>query len=283
MPKLDQFESVFRSAQRTPYSYERLDLDEILIITDLDPRSADELTGELKEFLKGIVADDAEWKAVPDDDYADLGALVDLVKAQAPDLIVSYRNLKSDAWKYPYSIGSYVNVLTQATTPPVLLVPNPRNPETSLPSDTDSVMVVADHLTGDHRLVNYGVRFTEAGQTLHLTHIESLGDFELYMHAISRIPEIETDLARSLIGDMLLKEPRDYIESCRDVLVEHGVDLDIVGTVEMGHRVERYEQLVRDHDIDVLVVNTKHAHQLAMDSLAHRLAVQFRDIALLLL
>ncbi len=35
--------------------------------------------------------------------------------------------------------------------------------------NTDTVMAIADHLTGDHRLVNYAVRFMENGGTLRLT------------------------------------------------------------------------------------------------------------------
>ena len=34
--------------------------------------------------------------------------------------------------------------------------------------NTDTVMAIADHLTGDHRLVSYAVRFTENGGTLRL-------------------------------------------------------------------------------------------------------------------
>ena len=47
--------------------------------------------------------------------------------------------------------------------------------------DTNRVMVMTDHLTGDSRLVNFAVRFTEPDGTLFLTHIEDDAVFDRYV------------------------------------------------------------------------------------------------------
>ena len=282
MPKIDQFESVFRSAHHEPYAYSPVEIKKGLVVCDLDAEGANAFRDRAASFLHAALGD-LDWTVVTGGEYDDLGAIIDLVKETAPDLVVSYRNLKTTAWKYPYSLGEYVHVLTQATTPPVLLMPTPHDLESSQPESTRTTLVVADHLTGDHHLVNFGVQFTATGGTLHLTHVESLGDFMLYMAAISKIPSIDTELAHEELQRVLLREPQKYIENCREVLRENGIDLEIAETVKMGHRVATYSQLIRTHDVDLLVLDTKHAHQLAMDSLAHRLAVEFRNVPILLL
>lgn len=282
MPKLDQFESVFRAAHHEPYAYATVDIEKALLVTDLSTGEGEAFRDQAATFLAEALGD-LQWEVLEATDYEDLGALIDLVKERAPDLVVSYRNLKSSAWKYPYSLGDYVHVLTQATTPPVLLLPTPHDPESTKPVSTRTTLVVADHLTGDHHLVNFGVRFTAPGGTLHLTHVESLGDFALYIAAISKIPAIDTDLAAEELERVLLKQPQEYIENCRKVLAEHDIQLDIHATVTMGHRVATYSQLIRKHEVDLLVLDTKHAHQLAMDSVAHRLAVEFRSTPILML
>ncbi len=112
-------------------------------------------------------------------EFQTAGELLELVESAAPDMICTYRNLHSGAWKWPYSLGAHVDLLTQHTDVPVMLLPHPeaeRSAEHAI-ENTDRVMAIADHLTGDHRLVNYGVRFTENDGTLWLTLVEVQATF----------------------------------------------------------------------------------------------------------
>ncbi len=53
--------------------------------------------------------------------------------------------------------------------------------------------------------------------------------------------------------------------------------------VAMGDRIEEYRRLIDDHRIDLLVLNTLDGDQLAMHGQAYPLAVELRNIPLLML
>ncbi|MDA0840339.1 MAG: hypothetical protein O3B01_10805 [Planctomycetota bacterium] len=137
--------------------------------------------------------------------------------------------------------------------------------------------------TGDHRLINHAVRYTEADGKLFLAHIEDESIFEYYMDIISKIPDIDTEMARLEIRERAEKGPRDYIGSCGEILKENGITAHVEPVVTHGHHLADYKGLIREHQIDLLVLNTKDDDQLAMHGMAYPLAVEIRDIPLLLL
>jgi hypothetical protein len=51
----------------------------------------------------------------------------------------------------------------------------------------------------------------------------------------------------------------------------------------MGRRLAEYQRLIEEHKIDLLVLNTMDEDQLAMHGLAYPLAVELRQIPLLML
>jgi len=175
--------------------------------------------------------------------------------------------------------------MTQATSVPVLVLPHP-DADRALPhsiKNTDRVMAITNHLTGDNRLVNMAVTFTEPGGTCWLTHVESQPVFERYMDAVSRIPAIDTDVAREALAEQLLKEPRDFIAACRAEIDAQGLPIRIDEVVAMGRRVDEYGELIAKREIDLLVLHTKDDDQLAMHGAAYALAVELRGIPLLML
>ena len=100
---------------------------------------------------------------------------------------------------------------------------------------------------------------------------------------LPRLPELDTLVARERIREQLLKEPADYIESCRRGLAEAGVDLEVEAVVAIGRRLSEYRRLVEQRQVDLLMLNTKDNDQLAMHGLAYPLCVELRDVPLLLL
>ena len=284
MTHIDQFESAFKSASKTLYEHAPVPIASVLVVTDRPRSEADEYAGRVREFL-AILGERISWRTVVAEEFSNAEELLSIVQEATPDLVVTYRNLHTTSWKFPYSLGSCVNVLTQVGEAPVLLLPHPlagRELDHAL-KDTDRVMCVAGHLTGDHTLVNHGARFTVQGGILYLAHVEDDSIFERYMETISKIPEIDTGQARETIALQLLKEPRDYIESCRPALREAGVGLTVEGVVTLGHRVSTYRDFVEMYALDLLVLHTKDEDQLAMQGLAYPLAVELREIPLLLL
>ncbi len=285
MTRVDQFESVFKSAAKPVFSLREIRLRSILVVTDLEREIAERFTRSTREFLSVLDSEPgATWRVVAGDEFQSVGELLDLVAGATPDLICSYRHLHSDAWKWPHGLGEAIDVLTQATPHPVLLLPHPRGTrtigETTL-KNTDRVMAITDHLAGDDQLVNYAARFTQPQGTLFLTHIEDEKRFEAIIEAISKIASIDTENAREEILARLLKEPADYTRSCREAL-ERSRDR-VVEIVRLGHHLSDYARLVEEYEIDLLVLNTKDEDQMAMHGIAYPLAVELRDVPMLML
>ncbi|PIE17683.1 MAG: hypothetical protein CSA65_08000 [Proteobacteria bacterium] len=285
MTQIDQFESAFKAAAKTRFCYEPVSVRKVLVITDLEDYEARLFSDRIRAYLE-VLGDEVDWQDAHGGDCRDVGSLLEKVEEHRPDLICTYRNLHSGGWRWPYSLGEHLDVLTQVTTTPVLVVPRPDTDNERFhksTENTNSVMAITNHLAGDARLVNFAIRFTEKKGTLRLTHIESVETFERVIDAISKIPAINTDLARKEILKRLLKEPCDYIESCVKQIDEHELPISVKSEVTLGDQLDDYKRLIGEHEVDLLVLNTKDADQLAMHGLAYPLAIELRHTALLML
>ena len=149
--------------------------------------------------------------------------------------------------------------------------------------DTDRVMAITHHLVGDDSLVNTAARFCRPGGSLWLAHVEDDAEFERFVAAVSKIPTLDTDETREQVRLQLLKEPRDFIRSCREGLAAAGRDLTVEAVVRFGHRLSEYRRIVERQQVDLLVLQAKDQDQSAMHGLAWPLAVELTSIPLLLL
>jgi len=286
MTRVDQFESVFRSATRTVFQPKAVEIDSVLVVCDGEGSAAEEFAARSRSFL-GILdqRENLRWVTVQGNEVRTVPELLDRVETDRPGLICTHRHLHSESWRWPYTLGEYVDVLTQATTTPVLVIPHPGRPEFQELAGRRprSVMAMTNHLTGDHRLVNYAAHITQPGGRLLLSHVEDDLIFERYMEAISKISTITTDVARAEIMARLLKDPEDYINSCREGLARSAPGLTVEAMVTSGHHIRAYRHLIEEHEVDLLVMNTKDEDQLAMHGLAYPLAIELRAIPLLML
>ncbi len=283
MPNIDEFESAFRAADKVSYRYVPPTVRRVLAIGDLAGTELEDWVDAGRRLLAALDPT-VEWVVRGANSWTGVEGVLRLVEESAPDLVVSYRNLNSDAWRWAYSLGVYLNALTRGTTIPVLVTPNPRAyPAMSWQhSRTDSVMVVNDSLTGDDALVSWGASITRAGGRLHLTHMEHDEIFARYMNAISKIPEIDTETAHQTLMAHLLKEPTEYIESAAAALAEAGLEIEVLKHVQQGHRVRDYRALVEEYEVDVLVFPTLEEDHLALHGVAYSLAVELISTPLLM-
>jgi hypothetical protein len=283
MTNIDQFESVFKAADKPQFAPERVTIESVSVITDLATAKCDSFEEDVRRFLGDAAA--VPLRLISGDQFNSVDQLLREIDKSPADLICTHRNLHIQAPDYPYSLGVYVDVLTQVTAMPVLLLPNPHTEHERdfSTNGRDCVMAITDHLTGDHHLVSYAAKLTATGGELFLTHVEDEATFQRYIETISRIPAIDTDVAREEILEQLLQEPHDFIRSCREVLQGTGQSLTIEEVVTAGHQLNGYKRLVEEHAIDLLVLNTKDEDQLAMHGLAYPLAVELRETPLLLL
>ena len=165
---------------------------------------------------------EVKWKIFGSEKPSKMHAILESVENYRPDLIVTYRHLHCDSVDWSYGLGIHIDVLTQATTTPVLILPNPdrNNLANSSFKRTKKVMAVTDHLAGDHSLVSYAALFTQTDGTLFLAHVEDKSVFDRYIKAVSKIPDLDTETAIKQIKARLLTDPNDYVESCKKRLPE---------------------------------------------------------------
>lgn len=285
MTKLNQFESAFLAADKSIYDYDLPEFPRVLVVTDLEQADSEAFADRVQQFLSVLDAPSVEWSVLRGDAFHTVGDLLRSVEEFDPALVVTYRHLHSDAWKWPHSLGEHLDVLTQVSTAPVLVLPHP-DAGRALPhtvNNTHCVMAITDQLTGDDRLVNTAVRLTQPGGVCWLTHIESAPALDRIMDAIAKIPEIDTGSAAELIERQLLREPRDYIARCRQVIQGAGSEIEVDQIVRMGRHLDEYRRLVEEHRVDLLVLNTLDGDQLAMNGRAYPLAVELRGTPLLML
>ncbi len=281
MSTVDQFASVFNAASLTAFQHQPPALENALVVTDLEPDAAEKYAGSVRTFFGAVTG---KWETVHGGEFATVKELLNLVESRKPGLIVTYRHLHSEAWRWPYSLGEHLDVLIQESAPPVGILPHPDRegvPERTL-KNTDSVMVINSHLVGEDALVNHAASLTAIGGTLHLTHVEDDTVFERYLDVISKIPEINTDVARETIQEQLLREPSAYIDSCETALRGAGVDLRVVKHVTHGHRLEEYRNAIEDLQVDLVVLQGHDEDQLAMNATAYSVAVELRTTPLLI-
>ncbi len=280
---IDEFESLFRRAEREPYLYADVPISTVAIIVDSDRQSAERLQQSLVEFLPRLNGVET-WRLIDGSQFSNVNELLSQIDERQTDLVITYRHLQEKTLVPQHSMGVYLDVLTQTTSVPVLVLPGTAaEPRPFTERVCNRVMVVTDHISGDNRLINYGVRICAAGGTIWLCHVEDDAIFKRYMDTISRIPEIDTDQAVELIDKQLLKEAADFTATCIAELQERGPKISYQANITRGHHLQVYCDLIDAHEIDLLVANTKDEDQLAMHGMTYSLSVELLDVALLLL
>jgi len=286
MSTVDQFESVFKAASKTLYVHEKPSIGKVLLVTDMESAEAALFLQAVRKFFENVLPEsETDWVLLSKDDFENVKDLLDKVEEHRPELVITYRNLKSDAWKWPYSLGEHLDVLTQVTSTPVLVLPHPDREDSDgfLVQPPKTVMAVSGHLCGEGKLVGYSSAFTPVGGKLKLSHVEDEATLERYLEAIEKIPEIDSEVARETILSRLLKDAKDFSDSAQTVLKEAGVGIEVECHAKVGRRLEDYRKLIEEDHIDLLVMHAKENDQMAMHGMAHPLAVELRSVPLLLL
>ena len=281
MVKVDEFASIFRAAEREPFRYQRPPLARGTLVTDRDHEAAAATQAAIATFAPPLAA--TEWTTLVVDEHDGVAALADAVAASQPDVVAAFRHLGEASLVPQHSLGVYLDVLTQVTPQPVLVLPGTAADRVPLPDRATRTMAVTDHVTGDERLIGYAAALTAPGGQLWLCHIEDDATFERYLHAIGQIPELDTDIARRRIAGVLEQEARDYLAGAKAGLDDAGVDLTIEPHWSMGRPFKTLADHVAAHDVNLVVATTRDDDQLAMHATAYAVAVELIQTPLLLL
>ena len=286
MLKVDEFESAFRSAIKETYQHQEIKIKSVFLVTDLDADASESLLSQVKDFCHNLdQPQNMDWKTANRNDFKTAEDLLELVNRSTTDLIVTYRNLHSETWLHPFSLGEHLDVMLQKTKMPVLVIPHPKAgyARDSALDKCSSVMVVTDHMVNDHDLVQYGLAFIDESGNFYLSHIEDQVYFDRMIEAISKIPTIDTEDAKQKLGRQLLKGPTEYIQTVKRELDKLNRSIEVTSIVEFGHQLKDYLEHIDEKQVELLVINTKDGDQMAMHGLAYPLAVEVRQIPLLML
>lgn len=280
---IDEFESIFRRSERERFQYVEVPISAVTVISDDSREDAASIVEMSKAFLPRLSTVQS-WRTISGDQFNTVAELAAVLDSEQTDLIITHRHLHEESMVPQHSLGVHLDVLTQTTSIPVLVLPGSAVCPASLNGEEcDRVMVVADHISGDNRLINYGVRMCREGGTIWLCHVEDDAVFERYMRAIARIPEIDSDDARILIENQLLRDAQEFIDNCVQVIQSEGPNINVNSSVGRGHHLRELKKLITDHNVDLVVVNTKDDDQLAMHGRAYSLSVELTDVSMLLL
>ena len=74
MDQIDEFESMFRKAERESFSHVEMPIESVALVTDGDAAAAQALRDSLKEFLP-MLADADNWRLITGEDYSNVAQL----------------------------------------------------------------------------------------------------------------------------------------------------------------------------------------------------------------
>jgi hypothetical protein len=286
MSTVDQFESVFKAAAKTTYLHETPSFGKVLLVTDMEESESTLYLNLVRQYFEKILLpNETKWEVLSKKEFQTVKDLLGKVEEHRPDILITYRNLRSDSWRWPYSLGEHLDVLTQVTTTPVFVLPHPDRDDASelLGKSPKNVMAVSGHMCGEGTLIKYASAFTPKGGKLLLSHIEDKVTLDRYLDAIEKIPEIDSEVARETLLTRLLNDAKDFSESAREGLAQAGLDISVECMAQLGSRLEDYRKLIEEGQVDLLVMHAKEDDQLAMHGMAHPLAVELRAVPILLL
>lgn len=280
---IDEFESLFRRSEQEPFVSLEKKVDHVLLVLDEQHGETEATIKSLKQFSP-LLSDVKQWDVLRVDQNRTVQSLEEETQGSPADLLVTWRHLNEQDSLPRHSLGIYVDMLTQSTKFPVLLLPGSADsPATIQGRQCETVLAATDHLVGDHRLVNYAAALTNPQGKLVLCHVEDDQVLERYMQAIERIPEVNSELVRTKLPEQLQRDVIRYMQSAQKTLAENGSTIQIELEVTSGHRLKTYKDLIVSHRADLLVMNTKDDDQLAMHGLAYAMSVEFVEIPQLLL
>lgn len=277
MLKLDHFTSVFRAADKDIITIPKCEISKVLLVTDVSHEKSLLIWGSWKKLFFGNV----DVTILHGEESKDLSLITQKIEASGCDLIVSYRCLHSDNWRYPHAIGSYVEVITQMTATPVLLMPHILE-EAQEYSPPESIILISDDLTKEADLLGWACSFRSHSSRCTLVELENLTYLNRLLNTIAKIPQIDTEMAQEKISSQLQKDSQGWLERSQDILREWERPPSLKRVQIAQSCMTSCIELVEEEKAKLIVLNTKDDDQLAIHGLVYPFMVQFRNIPLLL-
>jgi len=279
--RLDLFESIFKRAQRISLEYSPPVLASVLVLV---PEQPDAMTTPIVERTLEILNRPKATTVTsqPLSNDIDELSISNLVLDHAPDLIVLQRHLLQGDHSWNRGFGGMVQSLIQHHATPILALPNQLT-NTREPFVVRTVAAVVDQPLDNHSLVNWASTFCASGATLCLHHIEAEDQFERIMKSIERIPELNTETARTTLKRELMHEAQSFLDHCQLTLEQYRPDMTVQYSVEMTRVQHGYLNWITQIEPDLIVLDTLDATKALNRGIADALSLQFTELPFLLL
>ena len=277
MLKLDHFASIFRAADKERILIPHIRISKVLLVTDVDKPESMKAWNKWKSFFPV----DITMEVLDGEESRDISLITKKVKDSQCDIIVSYRCLHTDNWRYPYAVGSYVEVLTQMTDIPVLLFPHiyEDQKEYSIPK---SVLLMSEDLKKEEELLGYASSLCNEESSITLVDLEDTVYLDRILSIISKIPQLDTDMAEKRIREQLQNESLDWVERSKERMAKCSAPPTLHHARLSQSSMSTCIEFVEQSDADMIVLNAKNTDQLSIHGLVYPFMVQFRSLPLLL-
>ena len=282
MSTIDQFESTFRSAIKPLYNHSKIKILDVMLISDLKIEFAQQFQNQVQNFLFPL-GQDLNFNSLKASQSHDLNQLLEHINKSKPQLIVTHRHLHTSNKEHLYTLGDHIEVLTQITQVPILLFPeNIAQSEVTLTSPSN-VLVLTDQLVEHPRLVDYALSLMKDSGQLFLAHIEDEMQFERYMNMIAKIPEIDTESARTFLREQMYKDAQNFFSVIDQNIKDQNLAIDVQASFRMGHKLRTYVSIANENNVELVVIQGKDQDQIAMHGLSYPLAVELNHLPLLII
>lgn len=263
---LDVFASVFKRSVKHHFRYQEKELTSMMVIADGEHLNAldDFAATYCENRTRFAYTSTFKWSTLRDE-----------LAKQSPSMVLIQRQLGIHDAGLQFSMGPILESITQELNIPVLVLPHDFSGY-----HIKNVAVGFDHQIDNSHLVNQALLLKNSIENLVLVHVEEESVFNYYMDAISKIPGINTEYAEANIQETILKLSGDFFEDVKSKLSPQ--KLNISSHCSFGDVVTQYGKLINDHQVDLLVFEAEDDSKLAMHSLGQSLAIQFPNIATLL-
>jgi len=90
MLKIDEFESVFRSAIKEHYQHQEIMIKSVLLVTDLDAGKTGQLLSQMKDFCDHLAqSQNIHWHTAGRNDFKSAEDLIELINCSATAIKIS--------------------------------------------------------------------------------------------------------------------------------------------------------------------------------------------------
>jgi hypothetical protein len=285
--RIDEFESQFIRSTREPFKFHSPEISTVAVVSDSPQSGAAQVLAASTSLLSdtpvlGKASSKVSWQLIHGELYDSVRALLNIIEDVKPDVIFVERHLKTKIEDRVIGLSNYIDALTQSCITPLVILPECEDSNmANVVRPAKEILVDSKQLVGNHNLINWALRFVVPDTKLFLSHIEDDRDFAHYINVISRIPELDTDLAEKAIRGTLLKIPEDFIDRVRSGVEKLSSDISVKGIIRLGHSIADHLDIIQKHKIDLLVVPGASQERRMLSETTYGLAMECREIPIL--